>query len=45
MARKKKVPKGQLGDWLDEVPEDVQDASDNYVKAHTVKTIARGEGH
>ena len=28
------VPPGQLGDWLDEVPENVQAAADEYEKAH-----------
>lgn len=32
---KKKPAKGQLGDWLDEIPEDVQAAADAYDKAHT----------
>lgn len=40
MAKKKAIPKGQLGDWGDEVPEDVQDAADAYDKAHTSKSKA-----
>lgn len=41
MAKRK--PKGQLGDWLDEVPEAVQDAADEYDKAHSAKTKAQGK--
>lgn len=29
----KSIPEGQLGDWMDEVPEDVQKAGDDYYKA------------
>lgn len=27
------VPDGQLGDWLDRIPEEVQDAGEEYAKA------------
>jgi len=46
MAKKaaaKKTPKGQLGDWLDKVPEAVQEAADDYDKAHTAKSKAQGK--
>ena len=45
MAKKKKQssPKGQLGDWLEEVPEDVQDAADSYDKSHSAKSKADGK--
>ena len=32
------VPKGQLGDWGDKVPQAVQEAADDYDGAHTAKT-------
>ncbi len=41
MAKRK--PKGQLGDWLEEVPEEVQEAADAYDKAHTAKTKTQGK--
>jgi len=41
MAKRKKTPAGQLGNWLDEVPKVVQEAADVYDKAHMVKTKAR----
>lgn len=43
MAKKKPTPKGQLGDWLEEVPEAVQEAADAYDKAHTAKSKASGK--
>jgi len=43
MAKKKATPKGQLGDWLEEVPEAVQEAADAYDKAHTAKSKADGK--
>lgn len=43
MAKKKAPPKGQLGDWQDEVPEAVQAAADTYDKAHTAKNNAQGK--
>jgi len=44
MANKKAAPNGQLGDWLDEVPEAVQETADEYDKVHTVKDECVG-GH
>ena len=41
MAKKKAT--GQLGDWLEEIPEDVQNAADAYDKAHTAKSKADGK--
>ncbi len=35
--------KGQLGDWLDEVPEEVQAAADAYETAHKAKAKAVGK--
>ena len=44
MAKKAVAKKGQLGDWLDEVPDAVQDAADEYDKAHTTaKSNAQGK--
>jgi hypothetical protein len=45
MAKKAaaKKPPGQLGDWLDKVPEAVQGAADDYDKAHTAKSKAQGK--
>ena len=43
MAKKKKTQKGQLGDWLEEVPEDVQDAADAFDKSHSAKSKADGK--
>jgi hypothetical protein len=40
---KKKPPNGQLGDWQDDVPEVVQEAADDYDKAHTAKGKAQGK--
>jgi hypothetical protein len=40
---KKKPPNGQLGDWQDDVPEVVQEAADDYDKAHSAKTKAQGK--
>ncbi len=43
MAKKKAaraVPAGQLGDWQDEIPEEVQSAADAYDAAHTAKSKA-----
>lgn len=34
---------GLLGDWLDDVPEAVQEAADAYDKAHAAKTRADGK--
>ena len=42
MAKKEAAPKGQLGDWLDKVPQAVQAAADDYDKAHTTKSKAQG---
>jgi len=39
----KRQPKNQLGDWLEEVPDAVQDAADAYDKAHTAKSKADGK--
>jgi len=43
MAKKKATPKGQLGDWLDAIPEEVQEAADAYDKAHSAKSKAKGK--
>jgi hypothetical protein len=40
---KKKAPNGQLGDWQDSVPEEVQTAADEFDKAHTAKGKAAGK--
>jgi hypothetical protein len=40
---KKSAPKGQLGDWLEEVPEVVQNAADEFDKAHVAKGKASGK--
>lgn len=40
---KRKIPKGQLGDWADEFPEDVQEAADAYDRDYTSKTKATGK--
>lgn len=40
MAKKTKVPDGQLADWQEEVPEAVQDAVDEYVKSLRIKNKA-----
>lgn len=42
MAKARK-PKGQLGDWLDDIPEAVQKAADEYDKAHTDAQKAKGK--
>lgn len=38
-----KKTNGQLGDWGDKVPQVVQDAADEYDKAHTVKSKAQAK--
>lgn len=43
MAKKAAAKRLQLGDWLDEVPDAVQDAADDYDKAHTAKNKAQGK--
>ena len=43
MAKKKaasKPPAGQLGDWLDDVPDEVLALAEVYDKAHTAKSKA-----
>jgi hypothetical protein len=42
MAKKKAAaaPKGQLGDWLEQIPEEVQKLADAYDAAHTSKSKA-----
>lgn len=40
MAKKKPVPAGQLGDWQEEIPEEVQRFADAYDAAHTAKSKA-----
>lgn len=39
----KDAPAGQLGNWLDDVPEEVQELADAYDKAHTAKSNALGK--
>ncbi len=41
MAKKK--PAGQLGDWLEDIPDEVQKAADAYDAAHTAKSKAAGK--
>lgn len=45
MAKKraKAAPVGQLGDWLEEIPEEVQKCADAYDSAHTAKSKAQGK--
>lgn len=38
-----KAPKGQLGDWLDEIPDEVAEAAEAYDAAHTAAQKAKGE--
>ena len=42
MAKKKAAaaPNGQLGDWLEQIPEEVQKLADAYDAAHTSKSKA-----
>lgn len=37
---KKLIPAGQLGDWQEEIPDEVQKAADAYDAAHTAKSKA-----
>lgn len=41
MAKKK--PRGQLGDWTDTIPEDVQEAADAYDSAHKAAQNAKAK--
>jgi hypothetical protein len=44
MAKKAKaIPAGQLGDWQDEIPEEVQKCADAYDSAHTAKSKAQAK--
>lgn len=38
-----KAPSGQLGDWLDKIPESVASAAESYDKAHSKAQKAKGE--
>lgn len=38
-----KVPNGQLGDWLDEIPEEVAKAAEKFDAAHTKAQKAKGD--
>lgn len=40
MAKNRVVPAGQLGDWQDEIPDEVQKCADAYDAAHTSKSKA-----
>lgn len=39
----KKPPKGQLGDWLDDIPESVAEAAEVYDRTHTAAQKAKGK--
>ena len=47
MAKKRAAaaPAGQLGDWLDEIPPEVQKLADAYDAAHTAKSKAQAKLH
>lgn len=42
-ATTEKAPKGQLGDWLDPIPEAVSEAAEAYDKAHSKAQKVKGE--
>jgi hypothetical protein len=40
---KQEAPTGQLGDWLEEIPPEVQKCADAYDAAHTAKSKAQAK--